>query len=117
LLVEVSADLRKIIDHRVLNADNGFRDTNLSADEIDFSGLCYDTVRRAFWIVSDKAKRVFLYDWAANRVVQSAPLGFGKDGDYKEVEKAEGIAVDPEANRLYLVSDEEARLYVFDVRG
>ncbi len=117
LLVEVAADLQRIEGHRLLNADNGFRDTNLSADKIDFSGLCYDTTRKAFWIVSDKAKRVYLYDGAANRVVHSAPLGYGVDGDYEEVEKAEGIAVDPAANRLYVVSDKEARLYVFDVRG
>ena len=117
LLVEVSADMRTIEGHRLLNEANGFRDTDLSADEIDFSGLCYDTTRKAFWIVSDKAKRVYLYDGTADRVVHSAPLGYGKDGDYEEVEKAEGIAVDPGANRLYVVSDEEARLYVFDVRG
>ena len=117
VLVEVSADLKTIQGHRVLNEDNGFRDTNLSSDEIDFSGICYDATQRAFWIVSDKAKRVYVYDWAANQVLQSMPLGYGKDGDYEEVEKAEGVAVDPLANRLYVVSDEEARLYVFDVRG
>ncbi len=117
LLVEVSSDLQTIKGHRQLNEDNGFRDTNLSSDEIDFSGLCYDATRSAFWIVSDKAKRVYLYDWTANRVIQSAPLGYGDDGDYKEVEKGEGIAVDPEAKRLYVVSDEEGRIYVFDVRG
>ncbi len=117
LLIEVSADLQTIKGHKVLNESNGFRDTNLSGNEIDFSGICYDATRRAFWIVSDKAKRVYLYDWTANQVVHSAPLGYGKDGDYEEVEKAEGVAVDPGANRLYVVSDEEARLYVFDVRG
>ncbi len=117
LLVEVSPDLQTIKDHKLLNEDNGFRDTNLSGDESDFSGICYDATRSAFWIVSDKAKRVYLYDWPANQVIQSAPLGYGKDGDYEEVEKAEGVAVDPQANRLYVVSDKEARLYVFDVRG
>ncbi len=117
LLVEVSADLRTVKGHRALNQDNGFVDTNLGSDEIDYSGLCHDAVRKAFWIVSDKAKRVFLYDWTEDRVVHSAPLGYGRDGDYEEVEKAEGIAVDPRANRLYVVSDEEARLYVFDVRA
>ncbi len=117
LLVEVAPDLRTISSHGLLNDENGFRDTNLSSDEIDFSGICYDAVRRAFWIVSDKAKRVFLYDWTADQVIHSAPLGYGKDGNYEEVEKAEGVAIDPAANRLYVVSDEEARLYVFDVRG
>lgn len=117
LLVEVSPDLQTIKGHKVLNEDNGFRDTSLSSDEIDFSGLCYDPTRSAFWIVSDQAKRVYLYDWAANQVVDSAPLGYGNDGNYEEVQKAEGVAVDPQANRLYVVSDEETRLYVFDVRS
>ena len=117
VLVEVSRNLRTIKNHRVLNEDNGFRDTNLSGDKIDFSGISYDVTRRAFWIVSDKARRVYLYDWEANRVIHSSPLGYGKDGDYAEVEKAEGVAVDPQANRLYVVSDKEARLYVLDVRG
>ena len=117
LLIEVSADLTTIVSDRVLNQDSGFVDTNLGSEKIDFSGLCYDATRKAFWIVSDDAKRVYLYDWTANRVVQSAPLGYGEDGNYREVEQAEGIAVDPRANRLYAVSDKEAQLYVFDVRG
>ncbi|WP_299614962.1 SdiA-regulated domain-containing protein [Pelagibius sp.] len=117
VLIEVSSDLRRILGYRLLNEDNGFRDNALPVHEIDYSGLCYDSARKAIWIVSDKARRLFLYDWVANRVIDSAPLGYSIDGDYKEVEKAEGVAVDPAANRLYVVSDEEARLYVFDLRG
>ena len=48
--------------------------------------------------------------------MQSCKLGYGHDGEYQEIEKAEGVAIDPEANRLNVVSDEEARLYVFDIR-
>ena len=95
---------------------NGFRDTEVSADEIDFSDLCYDQSRDCFWIISDEAKRLFLYDWKRNKVIQSAKLGYGKDGEYQEIEKAEGVAIDPDTNRLYVVSDEEARLYVYDIR-
>lgn len=116
LLVEVSSDLRTIQSHRLLNQDNGFHDTDVSSGEIDFSGIFYDRTRAAFWIVSDKARRLFLYDWAGNRVTQTSALGYVKEGEYREVKKAEGVAVDPESNRLYVVSDEEARLYVFDTR-
>ena len=116
LLVEVTSDLRKIEAHRVLNAENGFLDPDVSPEEMDFSGICYDSKRDRFWIVSDKAQRLFLYDSKANTVVQSATLGYGEDGEYEEIEKAEGIAIDADANRLYVVSDEEARLYVFDIR-
>ncbi|NES80461.1 MAG: hypothetical protein F6K10_02855 [Moorea sp. SIO2B7] len=116
LLVEVSSDLQRIQSHQLLNDENGFRDTEVGAEELDFSDICYDQSRDRFWIVSDKAKRLFLYDWKENKVIQSAKLGYGKQGAYREIKKAEGVAIDPEANRLYVVSDEEARLYVFDIR-
>ncbi|MDJ0947769.1 MAG: SdiA-regulated domain-containing protein [Alphaproteobacteria bacterium] len=117
LLVEVSADLRTIRAHRLLTDENGFRDPGLRNEDIDFSGICYDDRRTAFWIVSDKAQRLYLYDWAGNQVLQSSTLGYAKDGEYREVKKAEGVAVDPGRNRLYVASDEEVRLYVFDLRG
>ncbi len=116
LLVEVSSDLHKIRSHQLLNDDNGFRDTDVDADDLDFSDLCYDQRRDRFWIISDKARRLFLYDWKGNQVIQSSTLGYGENGGYREIEKAEGVAIDPDANRLYVVSDEEARLYVFDIR-
>lgn len=115
LLIEVTPDLKAIQSHQVLNAENGFRDTEVDADEIDFSDLCYQS-QDYFWIISDEAKRLFLYDWKTNKVLQSAKLGYGHDGEYKEIEKAEGVTIDPDANRLYVASDEEARLYVFDIR-
>lgn len=117
LLLEVSADLQRILSHRVLGWSNGFRDSDLSSAEIDYSGLSYDATRGAFWIVSDKARRLFLYDPVKDAVIADAALGYVKDGKYREIEKAEGVTVDPEAGRLYVVSDEEGRLYVFDLRG
>ena len=116
LLIEVSSDLKTIRSHRLLNEENGFRDTEVSAEELDFSDLCYDQSRDYFWIISDKAKRLFLYDWQGNKVMQSSKLGYAKDGEYREIEKAEGVDIDPDAKRLYVVSDEEVRLYVFDIR-
>ena len=49
-------------------------------------------------------------------MLQSLKLGYGHDCEYREIEKAEGIAIDPDENRLYIVSDETARLYTFDIR-
>lgn len=117
LLIEVSADLRTIIRYQLLNRHNGFFDTVVADSSVDFSDICYDESRDRFWILSDKARRVFLYDWGKNSVISSAKLGYGKDGKYKEIKKAEGIAIDPGAHRLYVVSDREARLYVFDIRA
>jgi len=116
LLMEVSPDLQTIKSHTLLNEDNGFLDNDISSHRLDFSGICYDTKRSGFWIVSDKGRRLFLYDLSGNRVRQSFTLGYSKNGEYREIEKAEGVAVDPAANRLYVVSDAEARLYIFDIR-
>jgi uncharacterized protein YjiK len=43
-------------------------------------------------------------------------VGHEKDGEFPEIEKAEGVAVDLQTNRLYVVSDADARLYVSDMR-
>lgn len=115
LLLELSADLSKILAHKRLNRQNGFVDNDVSDAKLDFSGLFYDATRRNFWIVSDQGQRLFLYDWAANRVVESIPLAYSRNGRTQEIEKAEGVAFDPAASRLYVVSDAEARLYVFEV--
>ena len=116
LLVEVSSDLQTILNHQVLNDKNGFCDSEVGPDTLDFSDICYDQSRDRFWIVSDKARRLFLYDWNDNKVIQSATLGYGINGEYREIKKAEGVTIDLDANRLYVVSDVEARLYVFDIR-
>jgi len=116
LIIEISKDLGSILSVHVLNAANGFADDNVDADEIDFSGIQYDPTRSSFWIVSDRAKRLFLYDLERGQVIQSAALGYEKDGEFREIKKAEGVAVDAQHNRLYVVSDAEARLYVFDLR-
>ena len=116
LLVEVSPDLQTIRSHKLLNEENGFRDNDVSGDKLDFSGICYDRRRARFWIVSDKAKRLFLYDWKENKVIQSSTLGYDSKGEYWEIKKAEGVAIDTDSNRLYVVSDKEARLYIFDIR-
>jgi hypothetical protein len=113
---KLAQDLGSILGAHVLDATSGFVDDDADGTDVDFSGIQYDGTRSLFWIVSDKAKRLFLYDWNRDRVIQSAALGHEKDGEFREIEKAEGVAVDPRSHRLYVVSDAEARLYVFDVR-
>ncbi len=116
LLVEVSADLAEIRSVVRLDRDRGFFDDDTEPEAIDFSGICYDNKRNLLWIVSDKAKRVYLFDRAINQVTQSFALGYGQRGEYQEIKKAEGITIDPDTDRLYIVSDEEARLYIYQVR-
>jgi len=116
LLIEVSADLDRIRSAVRLDREHGFVDDDTADDEVDFSGICYDAKRKFLWIVSDKAKRLFLFDPATNRVVQSFALGYSNDGEYREIEKAEGVVINEISDRLYIVSDRDAHLYVYQVK-
>lgn len=120
LLAEISPDLTTLVDHRILGGANGFDDDAISSRRIDFSGMTYDQQRHVFWIVSDKAKRLYLYDWHANAVRQSAPLSYEHGGETNLVRKAEGVALDLDADRLYVVQDQDdpdddVSLFVFSI--
>ena len=69
----------------------------------DYSGLCCDTAVGRFWVVSDESRRIYLWD---------SQKGVQKQFDLS-IPKAEGIARDFSRNRLYVVSDSEAKLYIF----
>jgi uncharacterized protein YjiK len=116
LLLELSPDLKAIQNHVLLNDGNGFIDDDVQGAKLDFSGICYDPGRRKFWIVSDKGRRLFLYDWSKNQVIYSLPLSYKAEGKIQEIKKPEGVAIDSGSNRLFVVSDKEARLYVFDIQ-
>lgn len=116
LLIEVSPDLDTILSHVLLGRHNGFIDPRENGEKVDYSGICYAADRKAFWIVSHKARRLFLYSRADDRVIHAAALGYVKNGRFKGVKQAEGVAFDPASSRLYVVCDTEARLYVYDIR-
>ena len=116
LLIQISGDLTRVLGHKRLSAANGFTDDDTGEDELDFSGIDFDEKRSLFWIVSDKGRRLFAYDWDKDKVIQSAVLGYENDGKFKEIKKAEGVAVDPDSNLLFVISDSEERLYRFDIR-
>ena len=69
----------------------------------DYSGIAYDRKQGCFWIVSDKSQALYLWSRHAG-VVQRYALPY---------EKAEGVAVDDAAKRIYIVSDSENKLYVY----
>ncbi|MCA8909205.1 MAG: SdiA-regulated domain-containing protein [Rhodospirillaceae bacterium] len=117
LLIEVASNLKEIRGHTVLGAHNGFTAPGLDPGRMDFSDIAADATRAAFWIVSDLARRLYLYAPGEDRVLHSAPLTHLRKGTVREVEKPEGVDIDPAAGRLYVASDSEARLYVFDVRA
>ncbi len=90
LFLELGTDLLISAEHRL-----GFAD--------DYSGLSSDLQEGCFWIVSDKAQRLFLWS-KRNGLLQEYSLPFPK---------AEGVAVDATAKLMYVVSDSENKLYVY----
>lgn len=78
---------------------------NLSApfNLLDLSGLFYDHKRGEFWIVSDESRRIVVTDLELN------PVRFYDLGRVK----FEGIAVNSDIRIIYLVNDNENRLYTY----
>lgn len=67
----------------------------------DISDICYDSATDAWWVISDESRKVLKYSRSGTLLgVWASPL-----------EQGEGIAFI--GNRMYLVSDSDAKLYVF----
>lgn len=115
LLIALSDQLDRIVSTELLDRDRGFTDDDLSSGKIDYSGICYDSRRDLFWIVSDEARRVYLFDRRRGRALSSFPLHLKNEHD--ELEKAEGVALSRDGTRLYVVSDKEARFYIYRVES
>ena len=120
MLIEIQRNLEAILTHWVLGPETGFFIPGVSQERLDLSGLCYDIHRDKLWLVSDKGQHLFLYDYHTNTIDQRIPLGYrkGKEGigAYREMTKAEGVVISDDGGTLYIVSDKEARLYVYAIR-
>ena len=117
LLIELDAGCDTILASRLLNQENGFSHPNVGPRRLDFSGLSYDSRRDTLWIASDQGQCLFHYDWTGDQVLQRLDLMLNDGGKSKRVRKAEGVAVDSERGRVYVVSDRDAELYVFKLHG
>jgi uncharacterized protein YjiK len=88
LFIEVSPDFALLTETELSFAD-------------DYSGICYDSTRDGFWIVSDESEKLYLWD-SINGVREEYPL---------DIPKAEGVVFVAETNSFYIVSDSEQKLY------
>lgn len=70
----------------------------------DLSGLFYDHAKREFWIVSDESMRIVVTDFDLNPI---------RSYDLSSI-TFEGITVNTAIRRVYLINDDENRLYVYD---
>jgi uncharacterized protein YjiK len=73
----------------------------------DYSGICVDNVNQQLWIVSDESASVTKCTMKGELIVS-----------YRiPVSNPEGIAFNPITNDLYVISDTEARLYLFKINN
>ena len=70
----------------------------------DYSGLFCGIRQDEFWLLSDQDEALIRWD-RQNGDTQTYKLPFSN---------AEGITVDPETKKIYIVNDEKAHLYVFE---
>ncbi|MBC8323874.1 MAG: SdiA-regulated domain-containing protein [Candidatus Marinimicrobia bacterium] len=70
----------------------------------DYSGICFNTTSGNYLIVSDESQE--LIEWNFDkRIIKTYSL---------DIEKAEGVAYNPETDRIYIVSDSEQKLYIYE---
>jgi uncharacterized protein YjiK len=100
LIVQISQDLQTIRSCKVLTFSGH-----------DYSDISYDPTRKQFWIVSDEAKAVYLYDFGTNASVFSYNLPYSN---------GEGVSYDPDLHRLYITTDNgkdsDSYLYTYNVQ-
>jgi uncharacterized protein YjiK len=100
LILQISQDLKTISACKVLTFSGH-----------DYSDISYDPTRKQFWIVSDEADAVYLYDFGTNASVFSYNLGYSN---------GEGVAYDPDNHRLYITTDNgkdsDSYLYTYNVQ-
>jgi uncharacterized protein YjiK len=71
---------------------------------LDYSGVCYDEKKDKYWILSDESSSLYLWD-SINGVTEI----------YSGIcPQAEGIAIDFVNSLIFIVSDSEERLYVYE---
>lgn len=69
----------------------------------DYSGLSYNNKTSDLWVVSDESALLARWNQSDGTITRfSVPI-----------EKAEGVAIDPINNLIYIVSDRSQKLYVF----
>jgi uncharacterized protein YjiK len=73
----------------------------------DYSGICVDNVNQQLWIVSDESASVTKCTMKGE-LIESYRI---------PVSNPEGIAFDPENGQVYIISDTEARLYLFKINN
>lgn len=101
LILELSSNLTQILACKTLSLGSA----------TDYSDISYDPTRGLFWIASDEAQNVYLYNWSTNSAVQ---------GWHFSIANMEGIAFNPDNSRLYISTDNgnnsDSYMYTYSVQ-
>lgn len=71
----------------------------------DYSGIFYETKNKVLWILSDESKKILITDTAGKLTEEYNTT----------IEQAEGITLNYENDRLYIVSDVKEELYEYRI--
>ena len=115
LLIELDSKCETIINHCKLNEKHGFKHPRIKSEKLDYSGLSYDYTSDTIWITSDKGECLFHFNFDDKQVLNRLDLPHESDTQSKRVAKSEGIAFDPNNRRLYIVSERDCELYIYQL--
>lgn len=115
LLIELDSKCETIINHCKLNEKHGFKHPRIKSEKLDYSGLSYDYTSDTIWITSDKGECLFHFNFDDKQVLNRLDLPRESDTQSKRVAKSEGIAFDPNNQRLYIVSERDCELYIYQL--
>lgn len=71
----------------------------------DYSGIFYERINDVLWILSDESKKILITDKSGNLIEQYNTT----------IDQAEGITVDYENGRLFIVSDRKEEFYEYRI--
>ncbi|WP_380055105.1 SdiA-regulated domain-containing protein [Falsihalocynthiibacter sp. SS001] len=114
LLLSIAPDLSEIMDIWLLSEQVGFSVEGIEDSALDVSGITVSPSTGNLWIVSDQARTLFEFN-LTNSKTKSYPLKYQNHGKTYQIKHAEGIAIDPEERRIYIVNDDgkDSHLYGF----
>jgi uncharacterized protein YjiK len=101
LLIELSNDLKKIIKYTELNFAQ------------DYSGIAFENIElNRVWILSDDSESINLYDIRNSIIISRFDLVRANGERY---DSAEGVAYNINSQELYIVTDNNQKLRIYNV--
>ena len=115
LLLSISPTLNEIEAIVPLTQEMGFTSIHASNSDLDVSGLAWSTKSQTLWILSDKGQRIFVFD-PDLATVTAIDLEYQSGEKTKNIRNAEGIALDEENGRLFVLTDDGRKSHLFVFR-